>query len=133
MYVHIYICIRVVTIFHHSIFSPLLIRTLFCHHTLYTHLLCCLICFFVLCLFFSFFLCLYEFRFELPGVPQGIRLSQEFDKNPEYKYFGRGLNEGECGISIERVKPNNNGKVKCILGLAEDEVSNEIDLTVACK
>lgn len=74
-----------------------------------------------------------KFRFELPGVPQGIRLSQDFDKNPEYKYFGRGLNEGECGVSVERVKPNNNGKVKCILGLAEDEVTGEIDLTVACK
>lgn len=74
-----------------------------------------------------------KIRFELPGVPQAIRLSQEWDKNAEYKYFGRGLNEGECGVSIEHVKPTNNGKVKCLLGLAEDEVSGEIELTVACK
>lgn len=101
---------------------PLLIRTLFCRHV------------FILSDFFSFFVYFLLFRFEIPGVPQGIRLSHEFpNKNAEFKYFGRGLNEGECGVSIEQVKPAYNGKVKCILGLAEDEASGEVDLTVACK
>lgn len=92
------------------------------------------------CIYFVWFLfcfrlfTFYVFRFEIPGVPQGIRLSHEFpNKNAEFKYFGRGLNEGECGVSIEQVKPAYNGKVKCILGLTEDEVSGEVDLTVACK
>lgn len=60
-------------------------------------------------------------------------MSQLWDKNSDYKYFGRGLNEGECGISIQKVQASNNGKVECALGLAEDEVSGEVDLTVACK
>lgn len=87
--------------------------------------------------FFVFlFFCLYLLlpsRFEIPGIPQAIRLSQDWDKNPEYKYFGRGLTEGECGVSIQKVQAFNNGKVKCVLGLTEDELFGEIDLTVACK
>lgn len=101
----------------------------------------CLIFFSFSCFLFCFvyftFCCCWkttQFRFEIPGVVQGIRLSHEFpNKNAEYKYFGRGLNEGECGVSIEQVKPANNGKVKCILGLAEDEATGEVELTVACK
>lgn len=61
-------------------------------------------------------------------------MSSEFDnKNPDYKYVGRGLKEGECGVSIVSVKAVNNGKVKCILGLDEVDLAGEIDLTVACK
>lgn len=72
-------------------------------------------------------------RFEIPGEPQAIRLSDKFDKNLNIKYFGRGLAEGECGASIDRVKANHNGQITCVLGLAEEEAVGFIDLTVACK
>lgn len=60
-------------------------------------------------------------------------MSNSFDKNAEFKYFGRGLEEGECGVSVPHVKATNNGPVKCILGTAEDDFVGTIDLIVACK
>lgn len=72
-------------------------------------------------------------RFEIPGE-KTIRLSDKFEsKSPGYRYFGDGLEQGVCGVSIQNVKVINNGVVKCFLGLESDEIEGQIDLTIACK
>lgn len=75
----------------------------------------------------------FYFRFEIPGE-KTIRLSDTFEsKVPGYKYYGDGLAQGVCGVSIQNVKVINNGPVRCFLGYEADEVEGQIDLIVACK
>lgn len=74
-----------------------------------------------------------KFRIEIPGE-QPIRLSDKFaSKHPDFTYYGEGLEHGYCGVSVPHIKASNNGPVKCILGLAENDVEGQIDLVVACK
>lgn len=80
----------------------------------------------IVCLFFLF-------RFEIPGE-KSVRLSEKFEsKIPTLKYYGAGLEQGECGATVPHVKSTNNGPVKCFLGLESDEIEGQIDLIVACK
>lgn len=72
-------------------------------------------------------------RIEIPGEPKVFNLSPEWNKTPGFTYFGRGLHEGECGVSIKNVKALNNGQVKCNLGVEGEEFTGTIDLVVACK
>lgn len=83
-----------------------------------------------ICFRFSFF----PFsRFEIPGE-SSVRLSDKYEsKVPGFKYFGDGLEQGVCGVYIQNVKQINNGPVKCILGLEQDDIEGHIDLVVACK
>lgn len=60
-------------------------------------------------------------------------MSDKFEKNPDFKYYGEGLANGYCGVSVQHIKAHNNGPVKCILGLEENDVEGQIDLVVACK
>lgn len=75
---------------------------------------------------------MFLFRFEIPGE-KSVRLSDKFDKITSVKYFGAGLEQGECGASVPHVKSTNNGPVKCFLGLESDEIEGQVDLVVACK
>lgn len=73
------------------------------------------------------------FRIQIPGE-ESLRLSDKFpSKNPLFVYYGEGLEQGYCGVSVQHVKAINNGKVTCILGLEQDDVEGHIDLVVACK
>lgn len=72
-------------------------------------------------------------RIEIPGEQKVLNLSPSWSKTPGFKYYGTGLNGGQCGVSIERVKASNNGQVKCSLGVEGEELTGTIDLVVACK
>ncbi|KAH8278022.1 hypothetical protein KR026_003519, partial [Drosophila bipectinata] len=72
-------------------------------------------------------------RIEIPGEQRVLNLSPEWSKTPGFTYFGSGLNAGQCGVSIERVKGINNGQVKCSLGVEGEELSGTIDLVVALR
>lgn len=72
-------------------------------------------------------------RIEIPGEQKVLNLSPTWSKTPGFKYYGTGLNGGQCGVSIERVKASNNGQVKCFLGVEGEELTGTIDLVVACK
>ncbi|XP_073825271.1 fasciclin 3 isoform X2 [Musca autumnalis] len=72
-------------------------------------------------------------RIEIPGEPKVFNLSPEWNKTPGFTYFGRGLQSGECGVNIARVKAINNGQVKCNLGVEGEEFSGTIDLVVALR
>ncbi|XP_065358766.1 fasciclin-3 isoform X3 [Calliphora vicina] len=72
-------------------------------------------------------------RIEIPGEPKVFNLSPDWNKTPGFTYFGKGLQAGECGVSIQRVKAVNNGQVKCNLGVEGEELSGTIDLVVALR
>lgn len=73
-------------------------------------------------------------RFIVPGAPQVLVLSETWpSKTPGYSYFGQGLAAGQCGVTIDRVIPQNHGQAKCFLGIEGDEIEGQIELTVACK
>ncbi|XP_030384142.1 fasciclin-3 isoform X3 [Scaptodrosophila lebanonensis] len=72
-------------------------------------------------------------RIEIPGEQKVLNLSPEWSKTPGFTYYGAGLNAGQCGVSIERVKASNNGQVKCSLGVEGEELSGTIDLVVALR
>lgn len=71
-------------------------------------------------------------RIEIPGEKILI-LSQLYDKTPGFKYYGAGLDKGQCGVTISKVKGTNHGQVKCYLGSEGTEQQGDINLTVACK
>ncbi|XP_064546400.1 fasciclin-3 isoform X3 [Drosophila montana] len=72
-------------------------------------------------------------RIEIPGEQKVLNLSPVWSKTPGFTYYGAGLNAGQCGVSIERVKASNNGQVKCSLGVEGEELSGTIDLVVALR
>ncbi|KAH8419379.1 hypothetical protein KR222_010031, partial [Zaprionus bogoriensis] len=72
-------------------------------------------------------------RIEIPGEQKVLNLSPVWSKTPGFTYFGAGLNAGQCGVTIERVKASNNGQVKCSLGVEGEELSGTIDLVVALR
>ncbi|XP_034475040.1 fasciclin-3 isoform X5 [Drosophila innubila] len=72
-------------------------------------------------------------RIEIPGEQKVLNLSPTWSKTPGFTYYGAGLNAGQCGVSIERVKASNNGQVKCSLGVEGEELSGTIDLVVAMR
>ncbi|XP_037805866.1 fasciclin-3 isoform X2 [Lucilia sericata] len=72
-------------------------------------------------------------RIEIPGESKIFNLSPDWNKTPGFTYFGKGLQAGECGVSIQRVKALNNGQVKCNLGVEGEELSGTIDLVVALR
>ncbi|XP_059222079.1 fasciclin-3 isoform X3 [Stomoxys calcitrans] len=72
-------------------------------------------------------------RIEIPGEPKVFNLSPDWNKTPGFTYFGKGLQNGECGVNIQRVKAINNGQVKCNLGVEGEELSGTIDLVVALR
>lgn len=54
-------------------------------------------------------------RFEVPGE-EAFRVSPDMNV-PGISWFGEAtLEQGECGITIQRVQDRNNGPVKCSLG-----------------
>lgn len=73
-------------------------------------------------------------RFEVPGEPTGLHLSQAWDNVPGFQYQGTGLNDGQCGVVIKHVKLQNHGIVRCMLGTNDgQELIGQVPLTVASK
>lgn len=35
-------------------------------------------------------------------------------------YYGEGLDAGQCGFTVHRAKDDNNGEIKCTLGIASE-------------
>jgi hypothetical protein len=68
-------------------------------------------------------------RFEVPSM-KPFRVSE--DVNSDNPYYGNGLKQGDCGVQLNRVELQNNGKVNCTLGFADsnDEGIATIDLIV---
>ncbi|XP_017785393.1 PREDICTED: fasciclin-3 isoform X2 [Nicrophorus vespilloides] len=72
-------------------------------------------------------------RVELPGSRSfnlNTKLSQTRNR---VTYYGAGLSAGQCGFTIEQVTEEDNGKIKCYLGLETEsqEAIDSVQLTVA--
>lgn len=73
-------------------------------------------------------------RFILPGEPIEIKLNPDWpQRNDNFKYFGEGLQQGQCGLEIASVREEHHGNASCVLdpndGLA-DAVGN-IEIVIA--
>lgn len=71
-------------------------------------------------------------RIEIPGE-KVLNLSPLWSKTPGFSYYGTGLENGQCGVTIDRVSASHNGKVKCSLGFEGEEYEGNIDLVVALR
>ncbi|XP_049825133.1 fasciclin-3 isoform X2 [Aethina tumida] len=61
-------------------------------------------------------------RAEIPGLSV-INLSPK-QRDPRVTYVGNGLGSGECGFTINRVVEENNGDVKCTIGIEEESMES---------
>lgn len=73
-------------------------------------------------------------RFILPGEPIEIKLNPDWpQRNDNFKYFGDGLQSGQCGLEIESVREEYHGNATCVLdpndGLAD--VIGNIEIVIA--
>lgn len=73
-------------------------------------------------------------RFILPGEPIEIKLNPSWPpRNDNFKYFGDGLQNGQCGLEIASVRQTYHGNATCVLdpndGLA-DAIGN-IEIVIA--
>ncbi|XP_055716712.1 fasciclin-3 isoform X1 [Phlebotomus papatasi] len=69
-------------------------------------------------------------RIEIVGE-RVLNLAPNWKQPPGFTYNGEGLQAGQCGVTIERVKPSNHGPVRCFLGVEGDEIRGTADLVVA--
>lgn len=72
-------------------------------------------------------------RFIIPGEPIEIKLNPSWTRTDNFRYFGTGLENGQCGLSILNVHEEYHGNASCVLdpndGLA-DAVGN-IEIIIA--
>lgn len=76
-------------------------------------------------------LCSYEepiigCKFIIPGVAYEIQLSSESSQFTtksgfKFSYYGKGLNRGDCGVTIHNLTFINQGHATCILALSDDD------------
>ncbi|KAL1502118.1 hypothetical protein ABEB36_007310 [Hypothenemus hampei] len=57
-------------------------------------------------------------RVEIPGL-KSYNLNRGMS-NSDVSYYGEGLEAGQCGFTIHRAKDENNGEIKCTLGIASE-------------
>lgn len=58
-------------------------------------------------------------RIELPGG-KTFNLNKLLPSNGEVSYYGNGLDAGQCGVNIHQVTEEDNGVVKCTLGIPSE-------------
>ncbi|XP_019769623.1 fasciclin-3 isoform X3 [Dendroctonus ponderosae] len=57
-------------------------------------------------------------RVEIPGL-RSYNLNRGIS-NADVSYYGEGLDAGQCGFTVHRAKDDNNGEIKCTLGIASE-------------
>lgn len=68
-------------------------------------------------------------RITIPGERPIILLNDSISR-PGFEYFGSGFHNGQCGITINAVKPENHGKMICQVQINNEESSGEIDISI---
>ncbi|XP_070497362.1 fasciclin-3-like isoform X2 [Chironomus tepperi] len=70
--------------------------------------------------------------FEFPNGDRP-KLSPAFPPRPDYKYFGSGLENGQCGVTVEDLKATLEGNVTCRLDLGDgsDDIIGIIPIEIA--
>lgn len=55
-------------------------------------------------------------RFQIPGEPVDIKLNPTWPaRNDNFQYYGNGLDQGQCGVTIKNVREDYHGNATCIL------------------
>lgn len=62
-------------------------------------------------------------RFTIPGESNEVKLNPSWTRNDNFRYYGNGLANGQCGVTIMSVREEYHGNVTCRLdpddGLAD--------------
>lgn len=73
-------------------------------------------------------------RFEQAG-PGGLilKLNPSVQRNDEFHYLGDGLNKGQCGLRIDKLKQEHEGNWTCVLDLGDefDDVIGKVEILMA--
>lgn len=72
-------------------------------------------------------------NFRIPGESGELKLNPSWSRNDNFRYFGRGLENGDCGVSILNVQEKMHGLASCRLDLNDgmaDAVAN-ISIVIA--
>lgn len=72
-------------------------------------------------------------NFRIPGIFDEIKLNPSWSRNDNFRYFGKSLEDGECGIQIQDVNEAMHGMASCRLDMNDglsDAVAN-ITITIA--
>lgn len=54
-------------------------------------------------------------KFYIPGENLEIKLNPDWNRNDNFRYYGEGLGNGICGITILNVHKENHGNASCVL------------------
>jgi hypothetical protein len=73
-----------------------------------------------------------SFRISVPGI-ETLNLSPDWPPENGLGYYGDGLKNGQCGVTIDRVPASANGQITCHLGIRGKEIKKSINLVVAGK
>jgi hypothetical protein len=68
----------------------------------------------------------------VPGEQQPLNLIENDTRSDNYEYFGSGLADGQCGITIFNIKRENGGNATCIIDLNEHlkNIRQNIPITI---
>lgn len=72
-------------------------------------------------------------RFIIPGEPLDVKLNPSWTRNDNFRYYGNGLDQGQCGVTILSVREDYHGNATCILDSNDgspDAVAN-IEIVIA--
>lgn len=54
-------------------------------------------------------------KFYIPNEPAEIKLNPSWNRNDNFRYYGNGLDNGQCGITIVNVNKEYHGNATCVL------------------
>lgn len=62
-------------------------------------------------------------KFIIPGEVNEVKLNPSWTRNDNFRYYGNGLENGQCGVTIMSVREEYHGNASCVLdpndGLAD--------------
>lgn len=54
-------------------------------------------------------------RFVIPGETTEVKLNPNWTRNDNFRYYGNGLENGQCGVTIMSVHKEYHGNISCVL------------------
>lgn len=69
-------------------------------------------------------------NFNLPNVFEILEMNQMWLRKDNFRYFGRGLHYGECGIKILKVEKKMHGVASCTLDINDGDLDAFANITI---
>lgn len=54
-------------------------------------------------------------KFIIPGEANEVKLNPSWTRNDNFRYYGNGLENGQCGVTIMNVREEYHGNASCVL------------------